>query len=156
MMPRLWILIPVCLASTPVNDSVCSHPSSGETRTISLDQVERAQRELKDRLSISWNKSLNLKKDTPFDSGLPACRTAGTRRLKTRLPRELVGRTIAFGPSGRIPVADIHVATSARRIFELQADALADPRLIERLGVRCSPTLVRALSEVELELVENP
>jgi hypothetical protein len=156
MMLRTWFLLPVCLASTPTDESVCSHPSSGETRSISLDQVGRAQKELQDRLAISWNKSLHLTKDSGFDSGLPACRTAGTRRLKTRLPSQLVGRSIAFGPSERMPSADIHVATFARRVIDLQADALADPRLIERLGVRCSPTLVRALSEVELELVENP
>jgi len=55
-----------------------------------------------------------------------------------------------------MPAADVRVATSSRRLIDAQVDALADPRLIERLGVRCAPTLIRAISEVELELVENP
>jgi hypothetical protein len=55
-----------------------------------------------------------------------------------------------------MPPADLRVATSARNLLELEADALADPALAARLGVRCVPTRVRATSEVELELAENP
>lgn len=156
MTSRLWFLIPTVLAAIPAEEPVCHHPPAGETRAISLEQVGRAQKDLEDRLAFSWNKSLRLTKDAAFDSGLPSCKGTGTRRLHTQIPKELVGRTIAFGPSERMPAADIRVATSARRLLDLNADALADPRLIERLGIRCSPTIVRALSEVELELVENP
>ena len=155
-MPRIWLLIPVCIAALPAGESICAHPNIGDTQAVSLDQVAHAQDELRHRLTISWNKSLRLTKDTPFDSGLPACKGSNTRRVKTRLPRDLVGRTIAFGPSERMPAGDIRVATSAKRLLDLRGDALADPRLVERLSVRCSPTLARALSEVELELVENP
>ncbi len=155
-MSRSWLLISICLAAFPAGESTCAHPNSGDTRAVSLDQVAQAQEELRHRLAISWTKSLRLTKDTPFNSGLPACKGSHTRRVKTRLPRELVGRTIAFGPSERMPAADIRVATSAGRLLDLRGDALADPRLIERLSVRCSPTLVRALSEVDLELVEDP
>jgi hypothetical protein len=68
----------------------------------------------------------------------------------------MVGKTIAFAPADRMPDADVRVATSVRKLIDVQADALADRTLVERLDVRCAPTIVRGLSEVELELVENP
>jgi len=151
-----WLLVAGCLAWVLWDENVCTHPARGDSRAVSLDAVEKAQDEVKRRLALSWDKSLRISADGPYESGLPACGFRQTRRIRTALPPEFVGKTVGFGPSDRIPSADVRVATSARRILEVQADALADRMLSERLGVRCSPTLVRALSEVELELVENP
>jgi hypothetical protein len=137
-------------------DPVCSHADRGECRMVSLDAIGRAQEEIKQRLAIAWDRSLQLQVDQSYDSGLPACGTRRTRRIRTPLPPELVGKTVAFAPADRMPEADIRAATSARRLLEVRADALADRALAERLDVRCSPTLVRCVSEVELELVENP
>lgn len=150
------VLIAVCLVLAARQETVCVHPTRGDSKAVSLEAVARAQDEVKRRLAVSWEKSMKLSAESPFDSGLPACRTRQTRRVRTTLPAEVVGKTFAFAPSERLPEADVRVATSARRILDARADALADPALVERLGVRCSPTLVRALSEVELELVENP
>lgn len=151
-----WLLVAGCLVWTLWDEDVCTHPARGDSKAISLDAVEKAQEEVKRRLALSWDKSLKISADGPYESGLPGCGFKQTRRVRTQVPPELVGKSIGFGPSDRIPPADIRVATSARRILEVQADAMADRTLSERLGVRCSPTLVRALSEVELELVENP
>jgi len=156
MSSKSLLLILVCLACASQEETVCVHPTRGETRAISLEAVTKAQEEVQRRLAMTWDKSAKLSPDTPFDSGLPACRTRHTRSVRTTVPPDLVGKTIAFSPADRIPKADIRVATSARRIIDVQADALADQRLSDRLGVRCTPTLVRAISEVELELVENP
>jgi hypothetical protein len=151
-----WILIPIWIAFSAGEKSPCVHSTAGETQAVSLDQVGKAQDELQRKLALAWERGLRIGRDASFDSGLPACKSRQVRRLRTTLTAELVGRTIAFSPPERMPIADVRVATSARRIADLNADALADPKLIERLGVRCAPTLVRALSEVELELVENP
>ena len=152
----VWVLMPLCLLSARPGDPTCSHPTLGESHPVSLDRVANAQADLRRKLSVGWEKSLRLTPDLPYDSGLPGCRAHQTRRRSLRLPPELVGRTFAFAPSERMPAADVRVATSSRRLIDAQVDALADPRLIERLGVRCAPTLIRAISEVELELVENP
>jgi hypothetical protein len=149
-------VIAFALAAIVWDDRVCTHADRGETRPVSLDAVGRAQDEIKRQLALSWDKSLKISLDAPFDSGLPACGLRQTRRIRTTVPADLVGKTIAFGPADRLPSADVRVATSARKIVDVQADALSDRTLTERLGVRCTPTIVRALSEVELELVENP
>jgi hypothetical protein len=150
------ILVLVCLACAAPDDAVCVHPTRGESRAVSLEAVARAQEDVRRRFALTWDKALQLTPETPYDSGLPACRARLTKRVHTTVPPELVGKSIVFAPAERMPMADIRVATSARRLLEVQADALADPVLSERLGVRCSPTLVRAVSEVELELLENP
>lgn len=137
-------------------DPVCDHPDRGNARTVSLETISRAQEDVKRRLAVSWDRSLTLSADPSFDSGLPACGPKRTRRVQTRLPPEIVGKTIAFAPADRMLQADVRAATSARRLLDVQADALADRALVERLDVRCAPTLVRCVSEVELELVENP
>lgn len=149
-------LVGFCLICAFQEDLVCLHPDRGESRAVSLGTVSRAQEEVKQRLAVSWDRSLNLSAEQPFDSGLPACGAMRTRRFSTRLPAELVGKTIAFAPADRMPVADVRAATSARRLLDVQADALADRVLLERLDVRCTPTIVRCISEVELELLENP
>lgn len=151
-----WLLIPLCVASRQAEAPPCAHATSGESRAISLEEVGRAQDELRKKLSLAWDRGLRLGRDASFDSGLPACRSRQVRRLRTALPPEIVGRTIGFSQAERMLSADVRVATSARRLADVRADALADPKLLERLGVRCAPTLVRAVSEVELELVENP
>jgi hypothetical protein len=111
---------------------------------------------VKARLAFSWDRALALTAESSFDSGLPACASQRRRLVRTEVPRELVGKSIAFAPADRMPPADLRVATSCRAVAEAEVDALADPALAERLGVRCAPTLVRARSEVELELVEGP
>jgi len=151
-----WLLVAVCLLCAAPRDSVCWHPDRGETRPAALDHVASAQEDLRRKMATTWDRAPRLSAETPFESGLPSCRARQTRRIRATLPADLVGRTILFAPADRMAAADIRVATSARRVTEIQADALADPRLIDRLGVRCSPTLVRATSEVELELVEDP
>jgi hypothetical protein len=145
-----------CLVCAFQESPVCNHPDRGDCRTVSLDAVARAQEEVRDRLAVSWDRSLNLSAAQSFDSGLPACGARRTRRIPTRLPPELVGKTIAFAPADRMPAADIRAVTSARRLLDVQADALADRALLDRLDVRCSPTIVRCTSEVEIELLENP
>jgi len=152
----LFLPLLLCVLSSTAEDAPCTHAGAGETHAVSLDQVGKAQADVRNRLAMAWDKSARISAAGSYDSGLPACRARQSVRLKTRLPRELAGKTIAFAASDRMPEADVRVATSAARIAELHADALADPKLIQRLGIRCTPTLVRALSEVELELVENP
>lgn len=137
-------------------ESVCRHGAAGETRPVSLAAVEKAQEDITRRFSEAFGAVGALDPAGPFDSGLPACTGRRTRRVRARLPAELVGRTFAFAPEGRFPEADVRVAASCRRLLEVEADALADPELAGRLGVRCVPTLVRVQSEEELELVEDP
>jgi hypothetical protein len=149
------LLIGVCFLLAN-EETVCVHPTRGESRRVSLDDVRRAQSEVKKKLSFVAEKATRLSIDAPFDSGLPACRRRETRVVRTSVPPELVGKSILFAASDRLGRADVRVATSARKLGEIDADALAHPALAERLGVRCAPTLVRARSEVELELVENP
>ena len=72
------------------------------------------------------------------------------------MPGELVGKTIAFARADRMPKADYRVVTAARRLVDIEADALADAAVTRRLGVRCAPTLVIVRSEDEIELLENP
>lgn len=151
-----WLLLAGGLGLLLWDEEVCNHPARGDSKPVSLEAVARAQEDVKKRLALSWDKSLKISADAPFESGLPGCGGRQTRRVRTALPDAFVGKSVGFGPNDRIPSADVRVATSARRILDVHADALADRMLIERLGVRCTPTLVRALSEVELELVENP
>ncbi len=153
---KAWPLVAICMIWAAQEDSVCVHPTRGDSHAVSLDAVGRAQDDIKHRLALSWESSMKLGGEQPFDSGLPACGSRKTRRFRTALPPDMVGKTIAFAPSDRMPDADVRVATSVRKLIDVQADALADRTLIERLDVRCAPTIVRGLSEVELELVENP
>ena len=153
---KSWLLVAICLACASQDAPVCLHPTRGDNKAVSLDAVAKAQEEVKRHLAMTWEKSTKLSADMPFDSGLPACGMRQTRRVRTTVPPDLVGKTIAFAPADRLPKADVRVATSARRILDVHADALADRTLVERIGVRCAPTLVRAISEVEFELVENP
>ena len=150
--PLALLLLCALLAE---EETVCSHRGSGSTKKVSIDGVRRAQGAVKEKLRLSWPGAGRLSIDGPFESGLPACPRRVTRTLGSQLPRELVGKAIAFAAADRMPRADLRVATSAKRIAGIEADALADRRLTERLGVRCVPTLVRVKSEVELELVEG-
>lgn len=152
---KSFLVIGACLLVAN-QETVCIHPHRGEVRGVALENVRRAHEEARKKLTFAAEKAARLSPDASFDSGLPSCPRTGSRRLAVSVPRELVGKSIAFGPAGRLPKADVRVATSARRISEIDADALAHPALSERLGVRCTPTLVRVRSEVELELVENP
>jgi hypothetical protein len=155
MNPR-WLFLALLGILCGEDESVCVHPSVGETRRISLDDVRRAQEAVRARLAWAVAKAGKVSLDTPFDSGLPACRARQRRTLRTEVPRELVGKTIGLGPSGRIPRADFRAATSARSLSDVDAELLADRALTERLGVRCSPTRVTFRTEGEIELDENP
>ena len=153
---KAWILLGIGLACAWPGESVCQHSARGQSHPMSLEEVEKGQERVKRQLTATWEKSTKLSVDAPFDSGLPACVSRQSRRIQTTLPPQLVGKTIAFARADRFPPADLRVATSARRIIDIDVDALADRRLVERLGVRCAPTLVRVVSEGELELLENP
>lgn len=152
---RPLLLAALCLLLAG-EETVCVHPAAGASRRVSLDAVGKAQESVRKALAFTADKAARLSLDTSFQSGLPACRRRETRVLRAPMPRELVGKSIAFAPADRLPRADFRVATSARRIVDAEADALAHPALVDRLGVRCEPTLVRVRSEVELELVEDP
>lgn len=138
------------------SESVCVHPSRGESRPVSLDAVRKAQESVKARFAWTVEQTQKISLDTPFDSRLPACSSRNRRSVRAELPRELVGKTIAFAPAERMPPADFRIATSARRLVAADADGLADETIVRRLGVRCAPTRVTVKSESELELVENP
>ncbi len=155
MNPRPLLLAAVCLLLQE-EETVCRHPSSGASRTLSLDAVHKAQASVREKLAFAAEKAGRLSLDSSFESGLPSCARRSTRKVQTSIPRELLGKTILFAPSGRFSRADFRVATSVRRLADLEADALAHPALADRLGVRCTPTLVRVTSEVDLELVEDP
>lgn len=144
------------LLAAAFQERPCVHPSRGGTAAVSLEAVARAQEEVKKKLRLAAEEAAAVSIDKPYDSGLPACRARGPRRLRIRVPAEFAGKTFAFAPAGRMPRADFRVATSAGSLAEVEAEALAEPALAERLGVRCWPTLVRVMSEDELELVENP
>jgi hypothetical protein len=143
------------LAAARPADVVCRHPARGPSRPVSLDAVRRSHTDAA-RVFGDWSERAAAMPRTGFDSALPACVRGDRRTIAFRVPAELVGRTIAFAPEGRFPEADLRVATKAASVADLEADGLAHPDLVERLGVRCWPTRVRGLSEVELELVESP
>ena len=151
---RPLALVLLC-ASLAEEETVCVHRGGGVTQKVSLDAVRRAQGAVKEKLRFVGQQAGRMAIDGPFESGLPSCPRRATRTVGSSLPRELVGKTIAFARADRMPKADLRVATSAKRIAGMEADALADRRLAERLGVRCVPTLVRVSSEVDLELVEG-
>jgi hypothetical protein len=155
MSPRTLLVAALC-ASAASAGRVCVHPARGETRRISLDEVARAQEGVGRIFALAAERAARLSPDAPFDSGLPACRGRGIRLVRGEFAKELAGKSIAFAPAGRMPAADVRVATSARSLAAAEADALADRALAERLSVRCWPTLVRIRSEAELELLEGP
>lgn len=154
--PWGWMLALLCVACSGTEDSICDHGTRGASRGLALGDIDRAQAMVKKQLSLTWEKALTMTPESSFDSGLPACVGRKTRAVARAMPSAWIGKTIGFAPADRPLPADVRVVTSARRISEVDAEALADPALIERLGVRCWPTRVRVLSEVELELVENP
>lgn len=140
----------------PANEEPHHHAPLGETVPVSLEEVRRAQEGVRERFALAVEKAGPLALDAPFESGLPACAARARRSVPARVPRELVGKSVVFGPADRLPRADVRVATRARKLSELDADAVADPELVARLGVRCTPTRVEVRSETLLELVEDP
>ncbi len=156
MVMRGLSLLVLCVLFAEVAPGTCEHSGAGEARPVSLAAVRRAQEAVRDRLALAAGRAARVSLETPYASGLPSCAGRRVRAVRARVPRELVGRTIAFAAAERMPAADLRVATSAGSLAELRADALADPALAGRLGVRCAPTLVRVRSEEELELVEGP
>ncbi len=140
----------------PSEPAICVHPRRGQARPVSLGAVRRAQEEVGRRLAMIAGEAAGAWHDSPYDSGLPACRGRSRRIVRTEVPPALVGKTIVFAPDERMPPGDLRVATSARRLAGVKADALADAELARRLGVRCRPARVEVKSEVELEIVEDP
>lgn len=149
-------LFALCLLCAAPAEEVHVHPTRGAAAPLSLDRVARARRDVALRFARAAEKAAAFSIDAPFESGLPSCGPRRTRRVRTPLHAGLVGRSFSFAPEGRFAAADVRVATSARSLRTLEADALADRELAGRLDVRCRPTLVRVISEVELELVETP
>jgi hypothetical protein len=156
MSGKAAVLFALCLLSAAPAEEVHAHAARGRTAPVSLDRVARAQQDVAVRLARAADLAAAFPADRPYESGLPACGARRTRRVRTKVPEALVGRSLSFAPEGRFAAADVRVATSAPSLRGLNADALADPALAERLEVRCRPTLVRLISEVELELLENP
>ncbi|HEX7899336.1 MAG TPA: hypothetical protein VF950_16340 [Planctomycetota bacterium] len=149
-------LFALCLLCAAPAEVAHLHPSRGRVVPVSLERVRKARKDVAARFAEAADRAAAFRADRPFESGLPACAARRTRRVRTEVPPALVGRSISFAPEGRFAAADVRVATSARSLGALEADALADRALAERLDVRCRPTLVRMISEVELELVEMP
>ena len=156
MSMKAAVLIALCLLCSAPADVAHVHPSRGRTAPVSMERVRRARKDVETRFAAAIDRAGASRADRSFEAELPACVARRTRRVKTEAPAALVGRSISFAPEGRFAAADLRVATSARSLAALEADALADRALSERLDVRCRPTLVRVLSEVELELVEDP
>src|SRR6185295_17100889 len=107
---KSWLLVAICLACASQDGAVCLHPTRGDSKPVSLDTVGKAQEDVKRHLAITWEKSTKLSTDMPFDSGLPACGMRQTRRVRTTVPPDLVGKTIAFAAADRLPKADVRVA----------------------------------------------
>ena len=156
MSGKAAVLIALCALGVERAEDVCRHPSRGRTVHVSLERVRRAQEGVALRFAAAADAAARMSSTAGFESGLPGCPSRTTRRVKATVPAALVGRRLAFAPEGRFPEADVRIATSARSLWTLEADALADAALASRLDVRCRPTLVRVLSEVELELLEMP
>lgn len=154
MNPKPLLLL-VALAVLADDETVCLHPSVGAVRRISVEEVRKAHGAVLEKLRFSWEASARLTIDRSFDSGLPACVRRERRTVAGRYARDLAGRTIAFARADRMPKADLRVATAARRLADLEVDAVDDPALRAALGIRCAPTVVRVVSEVELELLEG-
>ncbi|HEY3225700.1 MAG TPA: hypothetical protein VGK61_01735 [Planctomycetota bacterium] len=141
------------LVAFVVQEPVCEHPTRGESRPVDLGavarvhaQVERTFEDLQQDRAVPYLPST-------FDSGLPACRTRGKRRIRVQtLPAEM--RPLLFAPAEtRTPPGAILIATRARSIADIAIPA--DPELAARFGVRCAPTLVRPVGPEEVELVEG-
>jgi hypothetical protein len=156
MSAKAAVLIALCVLCSAPADVAHAHPSRGPSVPVSLDRVRRARKDVVARFAEAADRAAAFRADRPFDAGLPACGARRTRRVRTDAPAALVGRSISFAPEGQFATADVRVATFARSLAALEADALADRALTERLDVRCRPTLVRVISEVELELLESP
>jgi hypothetical protein len=91
---------------------------------------------------------------TPYDSGLPACRTRGSRTITVEsLPEGLVGQALHFGP--RAKEGTIHLVTSAKSLREVVGGALATKELAARFGVRCASSTAQVVSATEVRIDEN-
>src|SRR5262245_49404765 len=102
--------------------------------------------------------SLSISRPPPFaypafDSGLPACRSRATRRMRVdELPPEM--KPLYFASEGSdVPPGSLHVTTRSRSIRDVAIPA--DRELTAHFGVRCAPTLVKPVSPVEVELMEG-
>jgi hypothetical protein len=142
------------------------HPSRGESAPLDLAALERSYAALKSSVSlrlgeIGVDPERPLRK--PVDLGIARCRGRNERRthLEAELPAAFRKATLFFlRGSGEVPEAaakspDAEIllvsADGLRRVSELSRTlgkrvTLAPPRLVDTLGVRCTPTRV-AFSE---------
>jgi hypothetical protein len=153
---KALLLAAACLCTAALPERVCRHPSRGASRPVSLERAARARADLAESIRSAWKAPRAAARPGDWDSGLPACPLRAVRRVAASFPGALAGTTIGFGPAGSGPAADLRVATHLEAADWTRVDALADPALVARLGVRCWPTLARIVSEAELELVEDP
>jgi hypothetical protein len=134
-------------------DPVCDHGVRGSTSPVDLREVARLHAETArafDSMSFARSGVFTL---PPFDSRLPSCRGRTVRRVRVALlPPEM--KPLYFASAGSAAPGDaLLVATRARSLADVSVPA--DPELVERFGVRCSPTLVRPVGTTEVELVEG-
>jgi hypothetical protein len=141
------------LALAVQDEDVCDHGTRGASRPVDLRQVARLHAEM----TRSF-KSLSVRPPATFsfpafDSGLPACRSRTSRRVRVAsLPAEM--KPLLFAPEGtRVPPGHVHVTTRARSLKDVSAPA--DRELVERFGVRCVPTVVRPVRDEEADLIEG-
>ncbi|MBI2930231.1 MAG: hypothetical protein HYY16_01150 [Planctomycetes bacterium] len=138
-----------------LQDSVCVHPTCGETRPIDLRAVHRAYREAARRITFEVDRvSLENALAAPYESGLPACRgRAGRVASVAPIPVEFIGQTLHFGPTARDGTT--HVVTSTRSLRGVIGGVLATPELAARFEVRCAPSTVRVVSATEVRIDEG-
>src|SRR5262245_60352646 len=122
----------------------CDHGVRGASLAVDLDRMEAACRDVARRLSVKLGPAqLGAPLDAPFESGLPACRFGGTRRVGVDpLPRELVGKVLHFGPRRS---GDVWCFTRSERLRDAAGGVPASPELAARLAVRCAPARVTVL-----------
>jgi len=136
-----------------VQEPICEHPTRGESRPVDLGAVARVHAQAKRSFEDLQTDRAVPYLSSGFDSGLPACRTRGTRRVRVPpLPAEM--KSLLFAPAElSTPPGAILIATRARTVTAVSIPA--DPELAARFGVRCAPTLVRPVSPEEVELDEG-
>ena len=143
----------VLLALVVQDADVCDHGTRGASRPVDLKQVARIHDEMTRTIKSLEAPAPTTFKFPAFDSGLPSCRSRSIRRIRIAyLPPEM--KPLFFAPEGtRVPLDHVHVTTRARSLKD--AAVPADRELVERLGVRCVPTVVRPVNEEEAELIEG-
>ena len=141
------------LALLLVQDPVCDHGSRGAAHPVDLKAVARLHSELAREFDQFVSPPPGRFSIPAFDSGLPACRSRSTRRVKVDpLPSEM--KPLYFAPAGgAVPADALLVVTRARSVLDVSLPA--DRELAARFGVRCAPTFVRPVASGQVELTEG-